>query len=784
MNADRPSEANVQASISLEVSQEALDCLLHTTSSGFWYLDAQGNIQAVNPSYCQLSGFTEAELLRMHISDLEANEEPEETAAHLGELREKGFLRFETRHRRKDGSLWDVEVSSSFLDGPGGGRGFAFLRDISKARRATEALTAQVDFNHRVFNATDAHLAVVGADGIILSVNEAWSQFASRNMGGDESTWGVGARYFRKCSEEYGDTTMAREAFEGIRRVQSGQEARFSLEYPCHGPDGEQRWFLMQVFPLQGDPGSAMVSHVNITERKLAEEALKQSERLLKASQGLARVGGWEREVNSEALFWTDETYRIHDLAPGEVDPDNPEFRARLLECYDPEDRPVIMQAFMDCIEKGQGYDKDFSYTTFGGRRIWVRVTAMPIMEDGKVVRVVGNMMDITDRTLAQQELLKMEKLESLGVLAGGIAHDFNNILTGIMGNLSMLRTHLGPDHPALKALTDAEGATCRAESLAYQLLTFARGGEPIKSEADLAELVEEALSLSLRGSSVKGFVDIPGSLYGVKADAGQLSQAFHNIIINAKQAMPEGGELRITAANETLDEPGHYGLESGQYVRLEFTDNGPGICPEVQQRIFDPYFTTKGQGTGLGLASVFSIVTRHGGTAQVRSEQGQGATFVVYLPATGRAPQTEKSAETTAAVSEPLFHGRVLVMDDEEIILELAEAMLEYLGFGVVLCRGGEESLEIYRQAMEQGAPFRLAILDLTVPGGMGGKEAARSILGLDPQASLLVSSGYSNDPVLANYQAYGFGGSVAKPYNIQQLRQALTGLLRGVNS
>ena len=385
---------------------------------------------------------------------------------------------------------------------------------------------------------------------------------------------------------------------------------------------------------------------------------------------------------------------------------------------------------------------------------------------------------DITERKKYEQEQLKIEKLESLGILAGGIAHDFNNILTGIMGNISLAKVFLDTSQKSYKPLVEAERAARRAGELAHQLLTFARGGEPIKKVTSVHHLVNEAVSFVLRGSNVKGIVDIPESIHAIEADEGQMSQVFHNLIINATQAMPGGGTLTVTARNENL--PGHNALHlaSGQYIRLTFSDQGCGIEADTLKRIFDPYFTTKAAGIGLGLASVHSIVARHGGHIGAHSVIGDGTSFTLHLPSIGKGYE-EYQAEVVVQMAGGQKGGSILVMDDEETIRDIASSILTHLGYQVTTCADGEEAIELYKKSMDSGSPFKTVIMDLTIPGGLGGRQAAERILALFPTACLVVSSGYSNDPVMSNYREYGFSGAIAKPYNIDEVEQVLGSLL-----
>ena len=385
---------------------------------------------------------------------------------------------------------------------------------------------------------------------------------------------------------------------------------------------------------------------------------------------------------------------------------------------------------------------------------------------------------DITERKKYEQEQLKIEKLESLGILDGGIAHDFNNILTGIMGNISLAKVFLDSSEKSYKPLVEAEKAAKRAGELAHQLLTFARGGEPIKKVTSVHHLVSEAVSFVLRGSNVKGIVDIPESVHAIEADEGQMSQVFHNLIINATQAMPGGGTLTVTARNEHLAEHNSLLLASGPYIRLTFSDQGCGIEADTLKRIFDPYFTTKAAGIGLGLASVHSIVTRHGGHIGAHSVIGEGTSFTLHLPSIGKGYK-EYQAEVVIQMSGGHRGGSILVMDDEETIREIASSILTHLGYQVTTCADGEEAIELYRQSVDSGSPFKTIIMDLTIPGGLGGKQAAEKILSLYPAACLIVSSGYSNDPVMSNYREHGFSGAIAKPYNIDEVEQVLGSLL-----
>jgi PAS domain S-box-containing protein len=385
--------------------------------------------------------------------------------------------------------------------------------------------------------------------------------------------------------------------------------------------------------------------------------------------------------------------------------------------------------------------------------------------------RRVASLLDITEQKRMEAEALKAEKLESLGVLAGGIAHDFNNILTGVLGNISLAKTYAKAGDKIEERLDEMERASLRARDLTQQLLTFSRGGKPVKKTAPLPELIKDCATFALRGSNVMLELSFPGDLWPVEVDEGQIGQVINNLVINARQAMPGGGMLRIEAENVVMEPSSGFPLQYGRYVRTAIRDQGMGIPKKHIDKIFDPYFTTKQEGSGLGLATVYSIVGKHGGHICVDSEMGIGTRFCIYLSAsTNSAPQTADSRKEFTIGST-----RVLVMEDEELVQEVLSQMLQSLGCEVALARDGVEAIRMYRESKSLNRPFDVVIMDLTIPGGMGGKEAIRHLLEIDPQVKAIVSSGYSNDPVMADYRKYGFAGVVSKPYTMREISAVL---------
>jgi len=393
-----------------------------------------------------------------------------------------------------------------------------------------------------------------------------------------------------------------------------------------------------------------------------------------------------------------------------------------------------------------------------------------------KRVGAVLVLRDITERQRMEEKLQNAAKMESVGILAGGIAHDFNNILTAILSNLTLLQLDLGGMPEQASMLDDAVLATKRAAELTLQLLTFSKGGDPVRSAVHLPEVIREATTFAHRGSGVKSEFDMAAGLWAADVDKAQISQVIQNLVINATQAMPNGGTLRITASNERISAGSHSVLQEGAYIRIAMADTGSGIAPEHIGKIFDPYFTTKLQGHGLGLATVFSIIKRHQGHIEVSSVVGKGTTFTFWLPA-AQTPQAQQGASPGFAGAGR--GGRVLFMDDEEPIIRMAEKLMQRMGLEFESVADGRAAIDRYRSAKEAGRPFDLVVMDLTIPGGMGGREAISVLRKFDPGVKAIVSSGYSSDLAMADFRKHGFRGMVAKPYDISELATVIRNVL-----
>ncbi|MDH3360481.1 MAG: ATP-binding protein, partial [Desulfobulbaceae bacterium] len=410
------------------------------------------------------------------------------------------------------------------------------------------------------------------------------------------------------------------------------------------------------------------------------------------------------------------------------------------------------------------------------GRERNIDDSGAPIRDmESKIIGAVLVFRDITEQLITEQELLKVKKLESVGVLAGGIAHDFNNLLSAILGNLSL--SLLAPDltDETKSLLSEAEKASIRARGLTQQLLTFAKGGEPVKETASIREVIQDSAQFILHGGNVACNFAIPDDLWLADIDKNQISQVIQNIILNASQATPDGGLIQIKCTN--IDSPARENAplpHNKKYIKIEINDNGVGIAADIIERIFDPYFSTKQKGSGLGMTITHSIITQHGGIITVDSRPNVGTTFTIYLPATcqGKTTCTEQPAKPDKGTGK----SRIMLMDDEEMVRNVLKEMLTIFGHDVILTADGNEAIKAFKEA---DPPIDLIIMDLTIPGGMGGKEAVKKILEIDKNAKVIVSSGYSNDPIMANYKDYGFSGAIVKPFEVKELTNIINKVL-----
>lgn len=527
------------------------------------------------------------------------------------------------------------------------------------------------------------------------------------------------------------------------------------------------KWIQQRFYGIEGPQGNnefVVVLTEDVTEKKHAERTAKELQQSMMKYRKLV-------ENLPVAAYTTNSRGKCISANPAMVDmfeekSEDDLFRIPVSERYlNRKERDILLQR-ISATGKIQGYEVEL--VTSRGKPFWASISATATFdENGELSTVDGVIRDISMVKVLESEMLKNQKLESIGILAGGIAHDFNNILAAVLGNISMAKLYAAGEDRILEKLTEAERAAIRASELTKQLLTFSRGGQPVRKTCDIREVVRESASFASTGSRALISFSLPGDLWAAEVDESQIGQVINNLVLNSVQSSPEGCRITISGSNARLLQGNRYSLEPGCYIMLSVTDDGPGIPLNIQDRIFDPYFSTKSSGSGLGLATVYSIVSNHSGNISVESEPGKGSSFIFHLPSRGLA--VEKVSESAAEFSSG--RGRILIMDDEEGVRRVVSEILEHHGYDTDTSSEGSAAVEMYRSAFVDGNRYDAVITDITVPGGMGGVEAASRILKFDPTARLIVASGYSNNAAMANYREHGFLDSIVKPFTIDAL-------------
>lgn len=553
-------------------------------------------------------------------------------------------------------------------------------------------------------------------------------------------------------------------------------------------PDGIEHQYMVTARPFINENGKVsgiIESFQDITKLKLAEEAVvAEKERLLVTLKSIAD-GVITVDINGQVDLINDTATVLtgwgQEDAVGRKLPE-------VLRLADSQDQHWPVELVEQVLQLAEGEEVAGQAILISrlGNEHYVNYSASAINDRrGDIIGVALVFQDVTEKLRVEGEANRIRRLESFGLLAGGVAHDFNNILTAIMNNLSLARLSIDSPEKLLKKIDSTEEAVLRARDLTEQLLVFAKGGSPVKELVAIGDLVKNSVAFCLQGPRVRSEISLGDGLWQVKADATQLNQVICNLAINAEQAMPEGGVVSFSLENCTVGPNDLDFVKEGDYVKITVRDQGHGMSEDCISRIFDPYFTTKPEGSGLGLATVYAIVARHDGYILAESESGLGAEFIIYLPASqgqtegGGANQGQAESEQGGAGGEiwqDMGVGkRILIMDDEEDIRDLLGELLKVAGFEVVAVCDGEEALRVYGASMEAENGFDCVIMDLTIPNGMGGEKTIGEMLKMDPDVRAVVSTGYSNDPVMLEYQDYGFVGRIAKPYRLSVLLETL---------
>ena len=558
----------------------------------------------------------------------------------------------------------------------------------------------------------------------------------------------------------------------------------YTTEYRIIGADGDIRWCYEKgqgVFDEQGKLCFLDGVIIDHTDRKQAEEALRESEGKYRTILESIEDGYYEIDLGGNFIFFNDSMCKISGYSRDELMGMNN--RQYTDEVYAKE----IYQTFNKVYTTGKP-NKSFHWSVIrkdGTKRTVAASVSLRRDTEGEPIGFQGIVRDITAQKFMQVELLKAKKLESVGVLAGGIAHDFNNLMSAVVGYISLAKMEMKPGSKGFKNLIGAEKASIQTKDLTSRLITFSEGGEPVKETVPIGDLVKDSVGSSLKGSNIICRFSISDDISLVKADEEQMKQAVHNIITNAQEAMAGQGTINVSCENTDIGVQNTLTLKVGKYVKISIEDQGPGIPEEDLIKIFDPYFSTKEMGTqkgmGLGLAVSDSIVKQHDGLITVKSELGTGTILSIYLPA------SEKEIVEAVPVKKPVPEisvtqgGKILVMDDEEVIRDVCNALLTHLGYEAEVAVEGVEAIEMYTKAMESEKPFDMVILDLTNKVGMGGAETILRLLEIDPDVKAIVATGYSGDPIMSKFREHGFCGALPKPFTLDQLKTALHDAIAG---
>jgi len=745
--------------------------LVENANSIIMKLDAEGRITFFNEFAQSFFGYSEAEILGNSVIGTivpatdSGGRNMQEMVRNIYENSEVNTHNINENSRKNGDIVWVSWSNHALLDTDGKKTGILSIgQDITAQMKAEEKLKrSEQRFRSFVENINDVLFALT-PNGIFSYVSPNWTTAFGYEP---EETIGQAFIPFVHPDDVSGCMEFMHRTFETGNK-QSG------VEYRVRCKDGKHLWYKANA-SLITDPYTGTVTLVgigrDITEIRHAEQVLRQSEEMFSsvfhASPDaiiLSRLhDGMILNINENFTkltgFTSDELIGKTSL---EVNLwQNPAERAHL-----------------EANVRKHGEVKFFeaALTTKSGSRILGQISCRAINLDGTPY-MISIVRDITEREYILSELIKAQKLESISILAGGIAHNFNNVLTGVIGYISYARKHLENAAAAQQALDAAERASYRASDLARQLLSFSQSKTSDKEPVSVDVIVRESVSLFLTGSNVTGNIECD-SQQTVYIDSLQISQAFNNIVLNAVHSMPGGGFLSVRVKRCRLPDDNRYSLVPGNYVSIVFEDNGCGIEQKDLIKVFDPYFTTRDEGTGLGLSTTRSTIKNHAGHIDISSVVGEGTTVTILLPALPELSVENESKDGQPATSKAGVS--ILVMDDEEIIRDVIEEMLTGVGYVVTTCANGEEACDLYTEFRDAGEPFVLAILDLSVPNGMTGREAAQRILDIDPKACLIASSGYANDPAITDCAAFGFSASIAKPFNSDDLVQTILGALK----
>jgi len=750
-----------QAEEGLRESEQNLIKGQEIAQMGYWKLNIVTEEVEGSDELLRIFGLSRDEMTLNAFAGAVHPEDREYDLEHIQKGIEKG-VPWDIEHRLllKDGTIkWVRAVGEPNLDESGKTiHIIGIVQDITERKRVEETLRESEE-RFRILIETSPDGILIDQDGSLIFANSAYQQmFSIKDLS-------------RRLGKPYSPIIAPRDR-ERVLAISAAREAGevipTTYEFTGRRADGAE--FPVEVTAarlVHNEQPATMAILRDITKRKQVEEELRESEERFRVIAETATDAIVTVDENMEIVF---ANYAVTDIFGYRVE----EILGHSLAILMPEDlgeRLILaFKKYLKTEKKSISWKNNrFPGLKKDGQIIPLEISFNEFVKDDHHF-FTGMIRDATDRQRLEAEMLRSAKLESLGNLAGGLAHDFNNFLSSIMLNVGTARLKAGKGEEIRDLLQAAEQSIHKAKGITQQLLTFTRGGEPVKSSMSLQPIIEESVKFTLHGSKTIPRFDLPDDLWPAEVDPGQINQVINSLAINAVQAMPRGGHLTIRGRNVTIKKGDpRTVLAPGNYVEVAFKDDGVGIPPESLDSIFDPYYTTREEGTGLGLFSVFSIIERHGGWITVKSEVDRGTTFTFYLSAAAE----EEVAVTSSDIMKG--SGRVLIMDDDDTIRLGMTALLGELGYEVETTADGEEAIERYGEALKSDRPFDAVILDLTVPGGMGGAETIERLKELDPRVKAIVSSGYSTDPIMANYQKYGFKAVLPKPFQPAELSRAM---------
>ncbi len=741
--------------------------LFEQSPYGILVIDTEGRFLDFNETAHRSLGYTKEEFADLTIADIDPVETSAGIRARINTVLKDGRAEFEARHRTKQGQIRDIHVTVQAFASSGQTVLHAIWRDITSCKRAGDMLRETNTRLETLIQAIPDMVFFRDAGGRYVMTNKAVEEICGLRQ---EDL--VGKTNFELFPREMAEM-CDRSDQEAIRKGEA-----VHAEERARDAAGRQIFLDTIKAPVYDGGGSfagLLCVARDITQRRTAEEALRRNEEFIRnildnVDEGFLVVDRDFRIVAANRAYcaWGD-TPREEIIGRRCFEVSHRATRP----CHEEGEDCSVKRAF----ETGRPYTAIHKHVDDRGNILYVETKAFPLRDStGAVTSAIETIHNITERHLLEAEQLKTQKLEAIGRLAGGIAHDFNNLLQGMFGYISMARVNLDRKEKAGAMLDQAEKALNMSVSLAGQLLTFSKGGKPVTKKIAPGAVIENSANFALSGSRSDSRITLDDNLWHVEADEGQLGQVIQNIVLNANEAMPDGGMVEISAQNTEIPRETNPLLpEGGTFVKITVKDRGIGIPGQYLPRIFDPYFTTKQKGSGLGLATSYSIIRNHGGTIEVASEVNRGTTFSIYLPAS----TAEEEDEIPAAPSASARKGKILVMDDEDIIRDVVQAMIESLGHAAECAATGEEAIGRFAEALNAGRPFDIVILDLTVKGGMGGEQTVSRIREMDPAVKAVVSSGYADDPIISDYRSHGFDAFLDKPYMIDVLRDTLNALL-----